>query len=627
MVREDRLAAMLSDFASTMLTDFPIQAILNHLVVRIEEALPVTGVGITLISPGAAPLYVAASDTSALAFEKLQTLLAQGPCQLAYESGEAVSIPDMRDETRFPGFVAAALPIGLRAAFTFPLRHGDGRLGALDLYRDRPGPLDEQDLAAAQTLADVAAAYILNAKARDDAQATSDLFRESALHDALTGLPNRLLLQERLEHAAQRAGRSHSYAAVLFADLDRFKQINDTYGHQVGDELLIAVAERLSGLVRPGDTLARVSGDEFVFLCEDLTQAEDVEVLAARIDNAMATPFTLGTVELTATASVGMAYAGPGEAVTNQLIIDADIAMYQSKRNGGAGHQIIDLRQAMAATMSGSLEQDLHAAFAQYKLDLEYQPIVRLADGVIVGVEALLRWVHPQRGPIRTTDMIRLAEANGLIGNIGAWVLETSCLARSQWLHDHPDKPMELAVNVSARQLAASSFPANVARILDSTGTDPGCVTLEVTEGIFLRDAAHALSALADLKSLGLRLALDDFGTGYSSLSYLREFPVDILKIDQKFVASSASDRAGIAIIEAITRLAHELDLIVIAEGVETLDQLNAVTGVRCDLAQGFLFARSMRSADFEKLLVSSGKSRLTLAPPGWTATAGTVNG
>lgn len=604
---------MLRDFASTMLTDFPIQAILDHLVEHIVEALPVTAVGITLISPGKAPLYVAASDESALRFEKLQTELQEGPCQLAYQSGEAVLIPDLRTEARFPQFTSAAGPAGLAAAFAFPLRHGDGRLGALDLYRDTPGPLSEEDIAAAQTLADVAAAYILNAQARDDAQATSDRFQDSALHDPLTGLPNRLLLHQRLAHAARRAERSHSYAAVLFADLDRFKQINDTYGHQVGDDLLIAVGRRLSALVRPGDTLARVSGDEFVFLCEDLKHARDVEILAARINAALALPFKLSTVELATTASVGMAYAGPGQAVTNQLIIDADIAMYQAKRNGGAGHQIIDVRAAKRAAARSSLEQEMHAAFANEKLDIAYQPIVRPSNGQVAGVEALLRWEHAQRGPISTTEMVALAEANGLIGGIGAWVLETSCVTHGEWLRAYPHSPLSMSVNVSARQLMGPRLPFTIEAILEKTGTDPANVILELTENIFIRDSARALSVLADLKSLGLRLALDDFGTGYSSLSYLREFPVDILKIDQKFVADSAVDKEGTALVAAVTGLAHDLGLTVIAEGVETREQSEAICSIGCDLAQGFYFARPMPAPAFGKLLAASESEQLYL--------------
>jgi diguanylate cyclase (GGDEF)-like protein len=559
VVDHEKLASMLSDFARTMLTNFPIQAILDHLVERIADALPVTAAGITLISPGRAPLYVAASDPAALRFEKLQTELTEGPCELAYQSGEAVSIPDLCVEERFPRFSAGARVAGLAAVFTFPLRHGDGRLGALDLYRDTPGPFDAEDMAAAQTLADVAAAYILNAQSRDDTQATSDRFQANALHDALTGLPNRQLLHQRLEHAASRAGRSRSYAAVLFADLDRFKQVNDVYGHQVGDELLVDVGKRLSALVRPGDTLARVSGDEFVILCEDIKQPADVEILASRINNALASPFHLTNAIITVSASVGIAYAGPGQSISEQLIVDADIAMYQAKRNGGAGHQIIDLRAAQRSMSVCSLEQDLHAAFADNRLDIAYQPIVRPLSRRVAGVEALLRWDHPQRGRIQTTDMVAVAEANGLISGIGSWVLEASCAARAGWLDAHPATRLDLAVNVSARQLMGPQLPATVAAILDRTATDPSCLTLELTESIFIRDAARALSVLKDLKSLGVMLALDDFGTGYSSLSYLSEFPVDILKIDRKFVAKSDSDAAAAAIIFAVTTLAHDL--------------------------------------------------------------------
>ena len=234
MVDEDTLSSVLSDFARTLITDFPIQGILDHLVERIVDVLAVTGAGVTLISAGRAPHYVAASNPDALAFERLQTELGQGPCQVAYETGTAVSLPDLGLDRRFPEFITAASAAGMGAVFAFPLRHGAGRLGALDLYRDRPGALDPRDMTAAQTLADVAAAYLLNAQARLEALEISDRFRANALHDALTGLPNRVLLQQRLEHAAQRAHRSHSQAAVLFADLDRFKWVNDTYGHHVG---------------------------------------------------------------------------------------------------------------------------------------------------------------------------------------------------------------------------------------------------------------------------------------------------------------------------------------------------------------------------------------------------------
>ncbi len=598
MVHEDKLSWVLSDFARTLVTDFPIQGILDHLVERIVAILSVTGAGVTLIAPGMAPQYVAASDEAALRFERLQTELGEGPCLTAYESGEAVVVSDLVTDRRYPKFGPAAVSAGMAAVFTFPLRHGDGRLGALDLYRDTPGALDPQDMSAAQTLADVTAAYLLNAQARDQARETSERFRHSALHDALTGLPNRVLLQQRLEHAAQRAQRSHTVAAVLFADLDRFKRVNDTYGHSVGDELLIAVAQRLSSLVRPGDTLARVSGDEFVFLCEDLAHVSDVQLLAARIEESFAAPFVLTAAELLVTASVGIAYSGPGETVSTDLVANADIAMYQAKHRGGAVHQVIDLRAAKAADDRNHLEQDLRSALTRAELDVAYQPIVRTADGLVTGVEALLRWNHPRQGLIPALTAIGIAEQNGLIAGIGAWVLERSCGDRVRWLTDHPDRPLEVSVNVSARQVMGVGFSTTVAEVLERTGMDPAALVLELTEGIFIEDSDRSMSVLADLKTLGVKLALDDFGTGYCSLGYLRRFPVDMVKIDADFVADIGRDPAASAIVAAVTNLAHALGLCVTVEGVETEQQHQEVMTMGCEAAQGFLYARPMTGLD-----------------------------
>ena len=605
MVDQDRLSSVLSDFARTMVTDFPIQGILDHLVERIVGVLPVTGAGVTLISPDTAPQYVAASDEAALGFERLQTDLGHGPCLTAYRTGEPVAVADLATDDQYPEFSPAAVSAGMAAVFTFPLRHGDNPLGALDLYRDTPGMLDPHDMLAAQTLADVAAAYLINAQAREQALQISDRFQDGALHDPLTGLPNRVLLQQRLEHAAQRAQRSHGTVAVLFADLDRFKRVNDTYGHSVGDGLLVAVAERLSALVRPGDTLARVSGDEFVFLCEDLAHHNDVELLAARIDEAFSTPFDLAGVKLSVTASVGIAYSGPGEAVTNRLMVNADIAMYQAKRSGGASHQIIDLRLAKEAVDRNHLELDLKKAKDGADLNLVYQPIVRTSDGLVIGAEALLRWTHPDKGLVPALTAVAIAEQNGLIGEIGAWVLERACRERGQWLADRPDLPLDLSVNVSARQLMGTDFCATVAAVLDRTGMDPAALVLEVTEGIFIENGDRSMGVLAELRTLGVRLALDDFGTGYCSLGYLRRFPVDMVKIDQGFVADIGQDPVGTAIVSAVTNLAHVLGLAVTAEGVETEQQRDEVIRIGCELAQGFLYARPMTSAKFSSCLAA----------------------
>ena len=554
MVHEQKLSSVLSELARTLVTDFPIQVVLDQLVEGIVEALPVTAAGVTLISEGMAAQYVAASDDDALRFERLQT-------------------------------------------FTFPLRHGDERLGELNLYRDGHGKLDPRDMDAAQTMADVATAYLLNAQARSEVRAASDRVRHDALHDPLTGLPNRLLLAQRLDHAGQRASRSRTSCAVLLADLDRFKQVNDTFGHDVGDELLLGVARRLSRLVRPGDTLARVCADEFVFLCEDLPGSADAEVLARRIDDAFTTPFELAGIELTVTASVGMAFAGPGEEVSSRLVAKADIAMHQVKGKGGASHQVIDLRAVHESTDRQALERDLRLAFGEGRLDVAYQPIVRSADGVVTGVEALLRWGDTDRASVSPLAMVRVAEQTGLINDIGAWVMERACHDRGRWLHDHPDMPLDLAVNVSGRQLMGPDFLATVAVVLALTGMDPAALVLEMTEDIVIEDSARSRRVLAELRGLGIRLALDDFGTGYSSLSYLRRLPVQILKIDQSFIADIGQSSTGAAVVAAVTHLAHVLRLSVVAEGVETEDQRDEVRAIGCESAQGFFYARPMSAS------------------------------
>jgi diguanylate cyclase (GGDEF)-like protein len=617
MTHNQQLSAVLSEFARTLVTDFPIQGILDHLVEQIVDVLPVSAAGVTLISAGRAPRYIAASDESALRFEQLQTQIRQGPCLMAFESGEAVAISDLRLSDRFPLFAPAAVEAGLVAVFTFPLRHGDAQLGALDLYRDTPGDLNSESMATAQTLADVAAAYLLNAEARDEARETSDRFHHSALHDPLTGLANRLLLQQRLEHAAARAQRSHTNSAILFADLDRFKHVNDTHGHKKGDELLLAVAHRLSGLVRPGDTLARVSGDEFVFLCEDLSSADDVEVLAKRIDESFGEPFRLdGGPELSVTASVGLAFAGPGEDISDQLVVDADMAMYQAKRKGGAGHQIIDLREALQVSDRSSLESDLHAALAQDELDLAYQPIVRSQDGLLTGFEALLRWTHPDRGAVAPRAVVGVAEQCGLIIDLGAWVMERSCRTHRRWLAEHPGSPLDLAVNVSGRQLMSPGFCLSVAEMLVRTSMDPATLILEMTENIFIEDSERAMTVMTDLRKLGIRLALDDFGTGYSSLSYLRRLPIDIVKIDQSFTAGIGHASSGGAIVEAVTNLAHVLGLTVVAEGVETQNQRDEVSAIGCEAAQGYFYARPMPAAAIDAYLAGQPESRPYLPAP-----------
>jgi diguanylate cyclase (GGDEF)-like protein len=600
---ERRLSDVLSEFARTLVTDFPIQAILDHLVVRIVDVLPISAAGVTLIAPGADPHYIAASDESAMRFEQLQTELGEGPCLVAYEHGKAVAVPDLRVDDRFPTFSSRAVEEGLAAVFTFPLRHDDQQLGALDLYRTTAGPMNAGAMTAAQTLADVAAAYLLNAQARSDLRDSSERARESALHDALTGLPNRTLLVQRLVHAILRCRRSEKLVAVLFADLDHFKAINDTYGHHVGDELLVAVAGRLTELLRPGDTLARLAGDEFVILCEDLERTSQVEPLATRIDQALAETFVLSGIEVQVSASVGIAFAGRGDDIPEQILQDADTAMYQAKRRGGARHGMVDVGEQRLADNRASLNRDLRGALDRRELRTEYQPIVATTDGRITGVEALLRWAHPIRGIVAPDTLVPLAEQSGLIVEIGRWVLMQACVDLHRWQRHEQHQGLEICVNISSAQLMAPDFAATVAAVLAETRTDPGLVTLEITESVFIQDSDRALVVLNDVKHLGVKLALDDFGTGYSSLSYLKQFPVNIVKIDRAFIADLGREPTSSLIVGAIVRLAHSLQMTVVAEGIESESQYDEVVALDCDSYQGYFFARPTSADALDSLM------------------------
>jgi diguanylate cyclase (GGDEF)-like protein len=595
MATED-LAEVLSEFARTMATDFPIQGILDHLVLQIVEIMPISAAGVTLISPGLSPRYIAASSGSAMRFEQLQTELGEGPCLAAYHAGEAIAVPDITDDERFPAFSPQALDAGLAAVFAFPLHHGEQRLGALDLYRDTPGALSDPFMKTAQTLADVAAAYLLNAQARADLQESSDRSREAALHDALTGLPNRTLILERLEHAFLRNERTNKTSALFFIDLDRFKEVNDTYGHGVGDELLVAVGERLSRVLRPGDTLARLYGDEFVILCEDLDDASQADAIAARVDAALILPFSLSDAEVTITASTGIAFTGSGGDSPEQLVHDADSAMYRAKNRSVRRRQLVDLRELHRPGASTSLKHALPGAAERGELQLAYQPIVDTANGRLTGVEALLRWRHPTRGLIPPTVVISLAEQSGLIVDLGRWVFERAWADGQRWQQQLP-YDFAMSVNVSAHQLMSAGLADTVEAVLASTSTRPDLLTLEVTESAFARDGKRALFVLNDLRDIGVKLALDDFGTGYSSLSYLMRFPVDIVKVDRTFVGALEENSASHTIVAAFVQLAHDLGMSIVCEGVETGEERDELSRIGCDSCQGFYFGVPMSAS------------------------------
>ncbi|WP_116472498.1 putative bifunctional diguanylate cyclase/phosphodiesterase [Zobellella maritima] len=431
----------------------------------------------------------------------------------------------------------------------------------------------------------------------------SDTLSFQATHDALTGLSNRLLLQDRLAHAISVAQRKDSQVAVMFLDLDRFKDINDSLGHSAGDALLQVIAARLTASVREVDTVARISGDEFALILEDtVVQDEPVLAVAQRIAMALRAPCLLDGQELSITGSIGISlYPRDGGSV-EQLLSNADMAMYAAKEKGRNTVQLYHPSMNTDNNRRLKLGQELRHALHQDELELLFQPQLDLEQEHIIGVEALLRWRHPQRGLIGPADFIPQAEENGLIVPIGEWVLATACRQAVAW-QALGLPPMIMAVNLSARQFQHPSLVAQVADTLQQTGLAAECLELELTESLLIRDVESAIAAMNTLRSLGVSLSIDDFGTGYSSLSYLQQFPVSQLKIDGSFVGNLPAQPGAIAIVRAIIAMSKSLQLRVLAEGIETREQLNFLRSLQCDRGQGYYFSRPLPAAEITKLL------------------------
>jgi diguanylate cyclase len=419
-----------------------------------------------------------------------------------------------------------------------------------------------------------------------------------ALHDALTGLPNRALFIDRLKLALARSGRRHSSVAVLFLDLDRFKLINDSLGHEAGDRVLTDVGGRLQRALRPGDTVARFGGDEFTALCEDVPSERAVVAIAERMAEAVSMPFTLGEGEgeTFLTASIGIAM-GDGSAhdedAAESLVRDADAAMYRAKERGKSRVEPFDAHLRERAVRRLSIESALDRAIKREELRLHYQPQIELGSGRLVSWEALVRWEHPERGLLAPKEFIPVAEETGLIVALGTWVLEVACRQAKRWtsVPGAVAKPV-MAVNLSARQLSQPELLDVVARALAGAGLAPQRLCLEVTESVVMADDGGAADTLAALSEMGVQLAIDDFGSGYSTLSSLKRFEVDVLKVDRAFVAELGRDSTDGPIMAAIVDLSHALGLRAVGEGVERAGQLAVLRALGCDLAQGFYFGR-----------------------------------
>ena len=429
-----------------------------------------------------------------------------------------------------------------------------------------------------------------------------------ALHDTLTGLPNRALFMDRLEQELKRTKTQSNYLfAVLFLDLDRFKVVNDSMGHLVGDKLLMEIARRLENCVRPTDTVARLGGDEFTILLENISDIEIATKVAEKIYHSLTIPFSLENYELFTTASIGIALSSHGYDKPEDILRDADLTMYSAKERGKARYEVFDRSMHTRAIERLHLENDLRRGIEREEFAVYYQPITSLSTGRISGFEALARWHHPERGFISPMEFIPVAEETGLIIPLGSWLLEEACRQLRTWQIQYPEHPLiKISVNLSGKQLRESNLIEQIDRILTRTQLSPVSLKLEITESILMENLEAVTQTLLKLRKRKIQLSIDDFGTGYSSLAYLHRFPVDTLKIDRSFVNEIKSGQENSAIVKAIVTLAHMLNMDVIAEGIETTAQLDRLKLLKCEHGQGYFFSKPLSREEAEKLIASS---------------------
>jgi len=532
----------------------------------------------------------------------------------AITSGKPVIISDVGDAGDLGDATAsttkeaaAKSPDGVAYAVA-PLVTADGMaVGTICAVDPSPHSWTHREI---ECLTDLAESLVTEMALRSDLTAkreTQEHLLYSTLHDALTGLPNRSLFTERLRHSMRRSARHpDDMFAVLFLDLDRFKDVNDNLGHFAGDELLRAVARRLEACIRPEDTVARLSGDEFAILLESINETSDAGRVAERIEEALSFPINLAGAEVTTSASMGIVTSTMSHEQPEQLLRSADMAMYRAKAAGRARYEMFDRAMHSDALARLQLETDLRRAVELGEFRLHYQPLVSLRTGHVTGLEALLRWEHPQRGLVQPSDFIPVAEETGLIIRIGRWVMNEACRQLKVWQDAHPRaEPLSINVNLSVKQFSQPDLLDQIAQAVRASGIAPSCLRLEITEAALIDKGGAAMSLLEQIKLFGAQIYLDDFGTGYSSLIYLHRLPIDAIKIDRELVSTMDTDDRNLRLVRTILTFAQIIGVRTEAEGISSAEQLRELRALKCEHGQGYLFSAPIPHGAVDEVLTA----------------------
>ncbi len=589
--------SLIASFGQQALANAHLDDLLARAVAVVAEGLDVDCCKILLLTPDLRALVLKAgcgweSDWIDRTFTAVD---AGSQYRYVLDAGAPVLMEDLAREVRFAASDILAAH-AVRSGIDVPIGGADGPIGVLGAYTREPRHFSSDSIDFLRSVANI----IQNAVER---KAAEDKLAYLAQFDSLTGLPNRSLFLDRLAQSLTQAQRNDWLAGVVFVDLDRFKAVNDTYGHSAGDDLLHLVAERLKECVRAGDSVGRLGGDEFAIVLSSLSKADDANLVAQKIVDALGRPFDLAGHAIYGTASLGIALYPSDGADADTLLQNADIAMYRVKEHGRNAYQFYLPQMNERAEKRMRLETQLRGALERGEFLLHYQAKADLRSGAISGFEALLRWQHPERGLVQPLEFISILEDTGLIVPVGKWVIRTACEQLGRWQADGVT-PRPIAINLSARQFQQKDLETSIGEILRDTGADPSLLEFELTESLLMHDAEDAVRTLTQMKARGLRLSVDDFGTGYSSLAYLKRFPLDALKIDRAFVRDVTSDPNDATIVLTIINLAHSLRLKVVAEGVESAAQLDFLRAHGCDEIQGYGFARPLPAADCSRMLI-----------------------